>query len=383
MRGGPLSTRNDASLVTYVGNIVNDCVQALGLDHCVEINPEVTSLQIRADLRVIYDPDNRPIRTVEVKQHGPLTDRDGQTYSSAVEHPGVLSQVRDQLSHLRQVWGVKQAFGIVTTLRTWRVCWLDDEETNKLACERCDDLQKCVLGRGGRLVRDRYSTPEKTQRGAGRPTRASSPRTPVAAPTDVKNVVVLAKEQPSERDDEGPPEEVRAAPSKLAMSEALEVRKPPEGATENKDLADPKVMNLVGAALLRMSSSDLQFDLADPFKNADKRNFTVVERDRTYWGKLTLTAGCPAMGSFPQSNVTRLWLVGRLGKGRDGIAHLACTHGARAVCVIKERRLRRDGAPISTGYAKELLERESRGTGSVSTGPSFRRVWPSGTGRGH
>jgi hypothetical protein len=31
------------------------------------------------------------------------------------------------------------------------------------------------------------------------------------------------------------------------------------------------------------------------------------------------------MGKFPRSDVQRLWLLGRVGKGRDGIAHLACT----------------------------------------------------------
>ena len=357
-RGGPHSTRNEASLTTYVGDVVNDCVQALGLDRWVEINPEVTSLQIRADLWVIYDPDNRPIGTVEVKQHGPLTDRVGQTHPSAVEHPGVLSQVHDQLSHLRHVWGVKQAFGIVTTLRTWRVCWLDDDETNELARERCDDLQRRLLGCGGRLVRDRYSTPEKTQERAGRPIRASPPRTPVAAPTDLENVVVLAKDQPSESDDDGSPEEVRAAPAKLAMSKELEVRKPPEGATEHRDLADPKVMNLVGAALLRMCASELLFDLTEPFKNADVRNFTIVEPGKTYWGKLQVAEGCPAMGRFPRGNAQRLWLVDRVGKGRDGIAHLACTAGARAVCVVKERRARAGVAPLSSEDAKALLDKE-------------------------
>jgi hypothetical protein len=355
------SARNEASLATSVDLIIKDCVLALGLNDRVAINPEVTSLQIRADLWVIYAPDNRPIGTVEVKQHGPLSDVDGLRYSSAVEHPGVLAQVHDQLSHLRHVWGVKQAFGIVTTLRTWRVCWLDDDDTNDLAQTPNRDLQKYVDHRSERkLGPDAYSTPQGAD---GRTNSASPPRTPVAAPTDLKNVVVLARsEQPSEGgdddDDDGPPNTVQSAPAKLAMSEALEVRKPPEGAAESKDLADPRVMSLVGAALLRMYRSDLLFDLEDPFKNADERNFTVVERDSTYWGKLTLAAGCPVMGSFPQTNTKRLWLVGRVGKGRDGIAHLACTHGARAVCVIKERCPRRDRAPISTRDAKELLKKE-------------------------
>eukprot|EP00161_Ancyromonas_sigmoides_P024843 TRINITY_DN81_c1_g1_i10.p1 TRINITY_DN81_c1_g1~~TRINITY_DN81_c1_g1_i10.p1 ORF type:complete len:688 (-),score=145.74 TRINITY_DN81_c1_g1_i10:282-2261(-) len=352
--GETLSTRNEGSLATYVGDILHDCVKALGLHSWVAINPEVTSLQIRADFWVIYDPDNRPIGTVEVKQHGALTDRHGARYASAVEHPGVLAQVRDQLSHLRHVWGVKQAFGIVTTLRAWRVCWLDDEDTNRLALADDEKVRE-------RLWKHTHSTPEKA-RGASRGvSRASPPRTPVAAPAELKDVVVLGRRPLTAGEvdvGDAPPLAVPDASAALAMSKSIEVRKPATRDIKNKELADQRVMNLIGSALLRMCASELLFDLAEPFENVDKRNFTIVEPDRTYWGKLQLAEGCPAMDRFPRSSATRLWLVGRVGKGLDGIAHLACTAGARAVCVVKEPRARAGGSLPRAEDAKALLDKE-------------------------
>ena len=305
----------------------------------------MTSLQIRADHWVIYDPENRPVGTVEVKQHGALTDNnDGKRYASAVEHPGVLAQVHDQLSHLRHVWGVKQAFGIVTTLREWRVCWLDDESTNELAGESDGDVQRRLQD----LRKRALSTPAK-----------------VAAPVELDDVVIIRRGRREARADdevdsadmpadEAAPTTAPRAPPALSISSVVRVRRPADGATENKDLECPEVMDLVGAALLRMCASELLFDLAEPFQNADARNFTIVEPDKTYWGKLQVAEGCPAMGRFPRANAQRLWVVGRVGKGRDGIAHLACTAGARAVCVVKERRARAGVAE----NAKVLLDKE-------------------------
>ena len=375
-RFGTLSTRNEASLATYVGQILHDCVKALGLLSWVAINPEVTSLQIRADFWVIYDPDNRPIGTVEVKQHGPLTDKSGKKHDSAVDHPGVLAQVHEQLSHLRHVWGVKQAFGIVTTLRAWRVCWLDDDVTNTLARRSNNELLLLTRECAGEVL----ATPQKPRGAADGAPRASPPRTPVAVPRTLEDVIVLGGDGPTEADDASleikPP--VRAA---LAMSRAVKVCEPRGEGINNEDLECPEVMNLVGAALLRMYASETLFNLEEPFKNADERNFTIVEPEKTSWGKLRLEEGCPAMGRFPRDNTARLWLVGRVGKGRDGIAHLACTAGARAVCVIKERRARTGPSLPSADDAKVQLEKEQMywtrvyGTGFRTRVAKWNGVW--------
>ena len=55
---------------------------------------------------------------------------------TALEHPNVLGQLYDFIKHLPNFYGVLPAFGIITNLNSWRIAWLPDEDTDKLAAQQ-------------------------------------------------------------------------------------------------------------------------------------------------------------------------------------------------------------------------------------------------------
>jgi hypothetical protein len=152
---------------------------------------------------------------------------------------------------------------------------------------------------------------------------ASPPQTPVRPVTSLDSVIVLCKSIPDPEIEEGG-QGVSIPDVALCASPVCSIREPPHDFTK-AELEEPEVADLICSALLRMSASTVKFSLKFPFENADDRNFTIVERDTIGWGALALGNLQPQMGKFPRSDVQRLWLLGRVGKGRDGIAHLACT----------------------------------------------------------
>ena len=77
------------------------------------------------DLTVLADVN--PIGGIEVKKE--LSSQESNT---------VVGEVFDQLMHFKHHWGIKAPFVILTSYRHWRVCWLDDPESNYLASSICD-----------------------------------------------------------------------------------------------------------------------------------------------------------------------------------------------------------------------------------------------------
>jgi len=60
----------------------------------------------------------------------PSTNREG---DGAVVDPKCIGQLYDYMMVLRHVFGVRHVFGILSTYDRWRVLWLDDELTKKVA----------------------------------------------------------------------------------------------------------------------------------------------------------------------------------------------------------------------------------------------------------
>lgn len=62
-----------------------------------------------------------PIGVVEVKKSG----------VDIMSNRKVHGQLADYLLQLKTFHGMDSPFGIVTNYREWRICWLDDEESNE------------------------------------------------------------------------------------------------------------------------------------------------------------------------------------------------------------------------------------------------------------
>jgi hypothetical protein len=132
------------------------------------------------------------------------------------------------------------------------------------------------------------------------------------------------------------------ASARLVSSKVIEVARPAVAERagpqtgEAIDDRDPRIADLITAAVLRMCASELTHDLSDPLLGADTRDVLIAEENSASWGRLRFPVGGPMLGTFPPPDTDRLCIVGRIGNGHDGTVHLACTVDARAVCAIKE-----------------------------------------------
>jgi hypothetical protein len=64
----------------------------------------------------------------------------------AMTNEFIAGELFDHMMHLRSLFGVRQVFGgILTSNDEWRVCWLPDDESKKLAAADSLSEAVCVL----------------------------------------------------------------------------------------------------------------------------------------------------------------------------------------------------------------------------------------------
>jgi hypothetical protein len=78
------------------------------------------------ELDLTFFADGNPIGGIEVKKE-----------LSSQENRTVIGEIFDQLMHFKYHWGIKAPFVILTSYKRWRVCWLNDTESNELASRTC------------------------------------------------------------------------------------------------------------------------------------------------------------------------------------------------------------------------------------------------------
>jgi hypothetical protein len=89
-----------------------------------------------------------PVGAVEVKK----------PKAGILDDVNVLGEVFDQLMHLKNEWMVVAPFVLLTSYCEWRVCWLNDTESNALAGKECS-LQS---GDGCAALHPGVATPQKS-----------------------------------------------------------------------------------------------------------------------------------------------------------------------------------------------------------------------------
>ena len=113
---------NEAGVNEFVKRVIMDILDSIGVGGKVTIRAEVEVMRNRPDFMLIL-VNGHPIGTIEGKQPG----------KDAMEHPNILGEVYDQLLHLRSIFRVDNPFAILTCYEKWRICWLDEPESNRRA----------------------------------------------------------------------------------------------------------------------------------------------------------------------------------------------------------------------------------------------------------
>lgn len=106
----------------FVERVLMDVIDAIGVKGAITIREEVEVMRNRPDFMVIL-VKGHPVGTIEGKQPGDV----------AMTHPNILGEVYDQLQHLHSIFRVDIPFAILTSYDQWRICWLDNPESNSRA----------------------------------------------------------------------------------------------------------------------------------------------------------------------------------------------------------------------------------------------------------
>lgn len=112
----------------YVRSALFDVIKHSGLQKHVNVLNEVSIFhsvkkqQHRADIWVVRNQNGFPIGVCEVKK----PNKKGQT--SALQNEYLNGQIYDYMVNLRQFFGLRRVFGIISTYAEWRICWLPDND---------------------------------------------------------------------------------------------------------------------------------------------------------------------------------------------------------------------------------------------------------------
>ena len=230
-----------------------------------------------------------PVGVVKVKKPG----------QGVMENERVLGELYDYMTQIVNFYGLKQVFGILTTYKEWRVCWLDNDESNKLA--------------------------GKT------PKEFLEPRTPVKEPDKEKK---------------------KSSPPGLTPSKKLEQSHTIEGLGDDQDseveedktgrkliatrvwFVKENVFNLVGSALWKMNDAEF---CADRIEAAQM--VIQVTEDTLYWCRRPDAAKNENLQWTKVPNASRLLLVEDLGVGSSGRVWLVCSSsglvGVLKFCILE------------------------------------------------
>ena len=132
----------EADVNDYAKRVIVDILDSLRLRDVVTLRYAVEVIRNRPDFILIL-ANGQPIGTIQGKEPG----------KDAMCHANILGEVYDQLMHLRSIFRIDTPFSILTCYEQWRVCWLNDVESIKVAA--MDHLPEPVY----------YATPVKRRHG--------------------------------------------------------------------------------------------------------------------------------------------------------------------------------------------------------------------------
>jgi len=147
----------------------------------------------------------------------------------------IAGEVFDHMMHLRSLFGVRQVFGILTSYDEWRVCWLPNGESDKLAA--ADSLPEALV----------FETPTKAKTG---PSEIASKDD---SPTLVSPSKHIAAHDCRVLDDENDVAEEEEEDDQEVVERALSA----SAIWKRKDADDGALFHFVSSILIKMDRSSL------------------------------------------------------------------------------------------------------------------------------
>ncbi len=115
---GGLAWSSESDIQNLVKLVLKDAINSIGLGGEIQCYNELSIFRLRADIWIVVQKTGLPIGVVEVKKP------EEKILKSNLVH----GQIFDYLLRLKSFHGLEHVFGIVTTYKEWRFCWLENSD---------------------------------------------------------------------------------------------------------------------------------------------------------------------------------------------------------------------------------------------------------------
>jgi hypothetical protein len=278
----------------------------MGLNRSLTITTEVETFGLRPDAWVLTVM-GMPIGVIEVKNPG----------DPALTDERVAGELYDYMKRLSSFYGAQEAFGILTTYRKWRVCWMDDDASKALA-------------RKGVLLELEEREPQTPVRSNARGGTSSSPEgaTP-SKQAAVHSLDLTLKEVPGIDEESQEADNVAEAAVEggvriLCASRVYDIE---QGDDQNS------LFMLLASAVWKMWESR-HVPLPDPFDRLNERTLLKFTRESFFWERIGKVGVKPQWDKVPTKSASSVFAVEDLGHGAEGRCWLVCSQTGR-VAVLK------------------------------------------------
>jgi hypothetical protein len=310
---------NESEVNKFIGVGLEDVLRAIGMSETIKLVSEVEVMSIRPDWMVLYI-NGVAVGAIEGKQPG----------RTAMTHERILGEVYDQLMHLRTTFRVTTPLAILTCYNQWRVCWLDDNESNSVAAmpalpqaepyatprdkKRKQPQATASAPAPKKLKQSDFHTPLKLKPSADR-----SPRTPPLTPSSEVQPVRMCpvEDEVVEGEEEVAEEKVERV---LCVSPVVQ-------------WDDPKLPWLLMSVFQKMSLAKTR-----PVKHESGVQVSEVLRLATpkgfRWERATYASGLD-FGTFVARAQQNFFIWEELGRGASGKVYLVSGGKRGCVGVVK------------------------------------------------
>jgi hypothetical protein len=283
----PIKAATEADVARRVLMAFEDVIREAGMQ--LQLHLEVELQKVRPDIFIV-SLAGVVLGVVEVKKPG----------VDAMTHPNIVGEVFDQLTHLRTVFGVREAFGVLTSYKQWRVFWLQD----------CQEAAAAVEPTRAAAL---FTTPTKHGHD-----NTQTPSPPAVTPSkradshDCQMDAVAIDESSHEED---------ISERDLCCSKVF--------TQEEND--DGRLYSFLYTVLRKMElSTFLEIDL---FQKPLQRAVRILASEVAEWKFVTLIHGLQ-WDRYPRQDASRFCVWDDLGHGGSGRALLVSSLSG-AVCVLK------------------------------------------------
>jgi hypothetical protein len=142
--GEKMEWATECDVGTLVWMAMKDVSKEMGFDKMLKFVRELKKFSTKPDFFVFFQG---PVGAVEVKKPG----------VGILNDASVLGEVFDQLMHLKNEGMVAAPFVLLSSYCEWRVCWLNDVESNLLAEKECSLHGDC----GVSALHPEVATPQR------------------------------------------------------------------------------------------------------------------------------------------------------------------------------------------------------------------------------